>query len=718
MAVGGLATGLTLLAAEPTPDYAAACSNAWLRGVTAKAPATYGANEEIAFTLTLAGVTNEIPSGVWRCKWKRTGDDGVTTEGVVPLEKKTAVCKVPGTAAGPVRLSAEIIDASGRPVLRSHGAQKTPIRFTGGVLAAADRIATHAEPPELAPLVKDLLKRLGRPAFKKVARTPVEAAGFKDLAFYRVELPSPTAHPVRGLLALPKATAEGARFKATLRFSGIGHEAEIPIPKPTELRTGEITFFLAFDPGASGARDAAFCTDLYLQTLLALAYLHALPEWSGHVLRAEGWGMNGVPAVWAAGADVGVTELSIAQLPTDISGPFDPFAVAHRIPPSCRVTVARVPLGDARQPAAAAAFVNALKGDYTVVWNQGAEGWTLPPSYTGRDTRTEHIAPLRYRHLDAEHAKIDPFVMPPIRNPSAEMTDSLVIEVNFDPGRLEGFDAPTIARLVSYARESLAPLVVYGSVPNKKIKDKTWATFCAGLKKASVARLPFPVYQQGGLDLPPPDVLPWFRLVGPDGVLRYEGTDAGALQNAMRALLAKLPPADPVFMYAKPDLLKDLVDPLVKAKTPGSRLYKAVDRELKRVAKTDPARAKEAEHLLIGLEQAVERRLKAMNKLLSQRPGSAVLELEELLAEWPELAGRRDIASLKARMAKNPDFEKLAKLEKELLQLQAWQPEKPMEIKKKDAAVAAFAKKLERFTKSTDATVQGEAALIEADFQR
>ena len=45
----------------------------------------------------------------------------------------------------------------------------------------------------------------------------------------------------------------------------------------------------------------------------------------------------------------------------------------------------------------------------------------------------------------------------------------------------------------------------------------------------------------------------------------------------------------------------------------------------------------------------------------------------------------------------------------------AWNPEKPAEIKKKDKAVEEFRKKVDRFTKSKDPLLQGEAMSILQD---
>lgn len=694
-----------------TNDFAVCCSNAWLKGVTDKCPVGYALNEDIAFSITLEGVTNAIPAGAYRYRWKRTGDDGVTEEGFAPVEKKPFVCTTRSAKPGTVRLSVEMVGKDDKPFLKKNGTATSPLRFVAGAVVAPEQILPHDEPKDFAKGHKDLVKRLGKPAFKKVPRTPAEQAAPQGYAFGRVELPSPTAHPLKGLLVVPPLAAAGTRLPCRLAFAACGYDAEVSPPKPNELRPNEVVFTIAYDPGKPETRDEAFCTALCLEALRALQYLKSLPEWDGKALLTGGWGMDGLLAIWVAASGEGITGLSFGNVPLAGEGLFDPQCLARHIPASCRTTVWQAGIGDPVFPATPlVALWNAMSCERSLVWVQGAEGWSKPKAYKDRDHLWERLTPVRFVRMDAEHAKVEEGLEAPYADVGTAFTDKIVIEVLFDYTK-DSLDFQQLSQLSGYAKEGLAPVEAYLVVPEKKIKDKVWNQFRERLKKGSVS-VPFPVYFNAGIDMPSSDLLPWYHLVGPDGVLRYSGNDFGAMSAAYRGLLAKLPPADPVFAYARPVLFKDLTDKLVKDGLPGGKIHRTLETEMKRAQRKDPARAAEARHLLVGMRQAVDRRLGQISKLYQTRPGLAICDLQDLLAEWPDAAALPKAVGLTRSIGYHPDYEKLAKLERELRRLQAWKPEKPSEVKKREAAVEAFRKKLDRLSKSKDVMSEGEALLM------
>jgi hypothetical protein len=255
---------------------------------------------------------------------------------------------------------------------------------------------------------------------------------------------------------------------------------------------------------------------------------------------------------------------------------------------------------------------------------------------------------------------------------------------------------------------------MYGVIPKKKIRDKAWNKFQEQQVKNGAGSLGFPVYLDAGLDLPEPPELPWFYVVDYLGIVRYSGNDVKRISGFVHRLHAAMPPADPVFAYARPDLLKAEVEKLQKAKLPGPKIYKAIEAK-KKASKPGSPVAEEAEELLIGMRQAVYYRLDKAKAIFISRPGLTHCELQDILKEWPEYEIDGAVKSLVARVNGRKDVDKIAKLERELHKLVAWNPEKPAEIKKKDKAVEEFRKKVDRFTKSKDPLLQGEAMSILQD---
>ena len=702
--------------AAPAPvDFSVACSNAWLKCVTAKDPVA-AVGEDITFSLTLEGVTNDIPAGVYSYKWKRTGDDGVTDEGSAPVTKKAFTYTTKGAKAGSVRFTVDMVGKDGKPFLRTNGKARTPLHFAAGALVAPEQLVAEPEAKESAQYFKDLAKRLGHPNFKKVVRTPVALEGQKVASLFRVDLPSPTEHPLKALLSVPAMALAGTNVPCRVTFSACGYGKDVPLPQAKDVSASDLVVTLGYEPGKAEERNEAFCGELYLEVLRTLEYAKSLPEWNGNTLKTDGSGMSGLLALWAASAGEGVTAAVFSNLPTVGAGHLAPELRARYVPAACKVTIPRAGLGDAAyRPDTIVRIWNSLTCDRTVTWCQGSEGWTVPRAFKGRDLQWEKLSPVRYVRMDAEHARVEAGIAMPFADLDLTLTGSVVMEILFDYSRPVSINMQELARLRTYATTALAPFALYAVVPEKKIKEKQWAQFRDTLKKGGSAGIPFPVYVNAGMDLPAPDILPWFHVVDAEGVLRYSGDDIGAAVIAQRAALKRVPPSDPVFAGARPKLLKATTDRLLKSGLSGSKFYKALEAEMKKLARKDPASAEEAKQLLLGMRQAVDRRLMSATATFKDRPGRALCDLQTLLAEWPEAASMPATVALQKNAARKPEVEKLAKLEKELQHLHAWKPMKPADIRKKDAELAAFRKKLERLSKSQDAVSQGEALLMQAD---
>ncbi len=702
-------------AAKKTPDFAASCGNAWVKAVTKQDPSHVAIGEDVTFSFTLEGVTNAVPKDLLYFQWKRTGDDGVTEEGRAPIvSKKAFAYTTKSEKSGAIRLNVQVVGKDGKPFLRP--GSKAPIRLSAGALVAPEQIEPRTMTSAQERFFKSLTQRLKRVNFKKYPRTPQPCETMPGISFFRIDLPSPTQHPLKGLLAIPKAAMEGTQLPARLRFWAGGYEKEVPLPKPQEVRANEVVFTITYDAGKAEARDEAFCGEIYLEVARALQYVKSLPEWNGKSLVTEGSQMNALLAFWAAATGEGVTSVSCSLLPTGDLGALDPQRLAPRIPSTCRLTIPRAGLGDAgNPPTALVGLWNALSCERTLTWIQGAEGWGTPRNFKGRDTVWEKLTPVRYLRLDEAHAHMGKGTAKPYADMECALTDRVVLEVLFDYTKKTSVGEDLVNAFFG-SQQTFSPLTVYLAVADKKIKDKQWSQFLSDFKKNSTrgGSIPFPLYLDAGMDLPPPDMLPWFHVVDKDGVLRYSGNSLGAAVQVARRSVARMPKRDPLFACAKPVLLKEMVEKLQKGRNPlsGQKLYKAIEAEMKKVQRSKPDLAAEARHLLIGMRQALEERIFTLRMSYSQRPGKTLMEMAELLADWPELASHPSISSMKAKVEKNADLAKLMKMEKELAHFHAWQPEKKAEVRKKEQAIEMFRKKVEKLTKSPAASIQGEAQLI------
>jgi len=706
-------------AAKPEPpDFSVVCSNAWIKCMTDADPTSYALDADMKFSFTLEGVTNAIPKGKYLYSWKRTGDDGVEDSGTSPLSKSPFVYTTKLAQPGFVRVAVEIVTEDGKPFMKTVGKIKSPLAFVAGAGAEPRKLLPPAEPKDFAKRIRDLKRKLPTVQYKKVQRQEVEAAGLNGVKAYQVSIPSSDDRPVSGFLVVPVAD-DGVRFPCRLAPVACSPSATQKPPGPREVRAGEISFFLAFDPGKAGARDAAFCTGMFLRLVRALQYLKSLPEWNGRDLEASGWGMAGMLAIWAAGCDEGVTKVQCSLVPRCETEAFDALAFARLIPPSCMVDIQCAGLANTDPPASYAARLwNALPCEKKLVWVQGRDGAVTARWYRGREVLWEKLCPVGYRNMDAEHClQIRRTPAKPYKDLGVAFRDKVVVEVLFDYGKTMTLADDAITSAKNYADKDLLPLEIYAVIPEKRLKQKQWEKFLDGkLGKGGSGRFNFQIYQDAGMDLPPPASLPWVHLVDTEGVLRYSGPDFDAAARKAKEIFRTIPPADPVFAYAKPDLLKDEIAKIrQKPGLAGQKLHKALEQLMRRCLRSDPARAAEAEHLMIGMQQATERRLCEIGTMFEQRGGKAYNDLRKLVAEWPELESNPQVNRLRTRVAKNPEYEKLAKLEAELDRLNAWHPEKSADVKRKEAAVAALRMKVSKCANSKDSAVQGEALLIQAD---
>lgn len=700
------------------PEFAVVCSNAWVKGVTEKSPVGYKVDEDIKFTVSFLGITNAIPAGKYFYKWKRTGDDGAVEEGLEPLTKAPFSYTTKLAQPGFVRFSAKVVTADGRPFQKKVGKVQRPLFFDGGAGVALDELPARpeAKPRDFDTWLRELHRKVTAVPFKNVVRTPVATPTLKGFQVFAVSVPCLGERPVKGYLIVPEAATKGDKLPCRVLFNGCGLAKEQPLPQKGDASVAYVTLVMAYE-GAKDARAVeGFYPDLCAHLIRAFQYLKTQPEWDGQHLAAYGRGESTLPAILAGACGEGVTQIVCHNVFVPEHEKFDPLFFAHRIPPTCLVDIARVGLGDDQfVPRGAALLWNALAGEKKLKWVQGAQAWSEQRGFKDRDVLWEKLRPVTYRDMTLEHAKPTGKTNIGFADPDLALRDKIVLEVIVDPADLKEVNGPKLAEMKTYADKDKVPFTLYVSIPEKKVKDKVWADFVRIMAGAN-GGLPYPVYLNAGMDLPKPAKLPWYNVVDMEGVLRYSGPNFDQVNVARTVAVRKIPKPDPVFSYAPVKLFKAELGKPSKVKRTGLKLYKYIEGEQRKCVRTNPARAAEAEHLLIGMRQACDQRLKDIVLEWKDRPGRAWIWLNAFLADWPNMVEDARVLKLQGMVKKNPEIEKIAKLEGELIHLRDWKPLKSADIKKRDAAVALFRRKVEKYTKGKSIALQGEAQLIQAEF--
>ena len=704
-------------ATNAPPEFAVVCSNAWVKGFTDKASVGYKAGEDITFTLTFAGVTNAIPAGRYFYKWKRAGDDGQVEEGRDPLTKTPFKHTTRSEKPGFVRFSAEVVTADGKPFKKKSGKTEQRLFFEGGAGVALEEVETRpeAKPRDFDTWVKELRRKVASVPFKKVERTPVAAPDLRGQSVFAVSVPCLGERPVTGYLALPDAAVKGEKLPCRVVFTGCGFAKAQPPPSKWDVNDASVTLVMAYDAAPAAKAAEGYYPDLAAHIVRALQYLKSIPEWNGRDLVAHGSGAASQLAVMAGGLGEGVTKVVCYNVCMPADEKYDPLFFARRIPSACLVDMTRIALGDDKfRPVDAARLWNALACEKKANWIQGAQAWTDQRWFKDRDVLWEKLSPVAYRDMTVERCRPTGSADHAFKDSAMALRDHIVFEALVDPADMRLVNPTEFSRMLTYAERDKLPITFYVRLPEKRVKDKVWADFVKILTGSG--GVSYPVYLDAGMDLPAPEKLPWYRVTDLDGVLRYSGPDFGKAASARVAAVTRVPPADPVFMYAVPKRFKAELEKPAKVKRTGHKLYKYIESEQRKCVRNDPARAAEAEHLLVGMRQACDARLHDITTEARDRPGRAWNQLAEFLADWPDQASDARVAGLQGRVKKNPEIEKIAKLEGELVRLRDWKPLKNAEIKKRDAEVAMFRRKVDKYVKGKDTSLQGEATLILAEF--
>lgn len=440
---------MMLVLAFLLPTFAGPLDRAWLKGVTDRDPLSYRVGDEVSFTVTAEGLEGTVPDGAYFLSWKRTGDDGVVTEGREAFDGKTPfVCRTKIGTPGFVRLEAYVVDKEGNRYRQAYlGDTRTPegqkamnrfekkphfVFFDGGAGAETERLELPPEPADFDAFWKGQFARLDAVPLR-VDRVELENK-YDDYRLFAVRLDSAGLRPVTGYLIEPP-DAGTRKYPAVLQLFGYDRNVSQHNPPPGAYKKDAIVleinaygmnlpafggteadrkalkweiesngFTYAFDPKQNADPETAFFNGMVLRIKRALQYLKTLPEWDGRNLMARGGSQGGLQTVWAAACGEGVTAAeSYVTWCCDIAGNdrrdgwyvkwtealgyYDAVNWAKRIPGNCRVDVVRAGLGDyVCPPMGLAKLWKALTCSKRIMWVQGSQhGYVPPEAYPGRD---------------------------------------------------------------------------------------------------------------------------------------------------------------------------------------------------------------------------------------------------------------------------------------------------------------------------------------------
>ena len=414
--------------------------SAVLHGETDKARAIdYAPGEEMVFTISLQGAKS-VPAGKYFITWERTGDDGKTDGGKVPLSAtEPLVVRTSLDCPGFVRVLAEVVDGCGRPYKKAYsGDTTTPegrramnkfemaggrLFFDGGAGVRVDTLQSVPEPEDFDAFWAKRKDRLAKvPMHAEVKEHESDDPKVRVRSF-TVACAGP--RPVTGTVTVP--TDKSRKYPAQIHFHGYGKSYVQKIPKtgPAECvdmyinahgyeLEREAEYYTEFynsllsngrtfgidSKWQNKSTDTAYFGWMIYRIMRALQYLKTFPEWNGKDLIARGGSMGGLQTMWAAGIDPDVS-VAKPEIPwccdmggrrtlkrnfnewgveeTEAMRYFDPVNFAKRVSPKCRVTIVRAGLGDyCCPPSGVAILYNNLKCAKRINWVQGSTHGYVP----------------------------------------------------------------------------------------------------------------------------------------------------------------------------------------------------------------------------------------------------------------------------------------------------------------------------------------------------
>ena len=403
---------------------------AFLVGRTDRERPFYAPGEKMVFRLELKGA-QDVPAGRYYIGWERSGDDGRTEKGELPLPLAGPwTYETSLDRPGFVRLSAFVRD---RQVKAKDNRFRKPIDdwqgkyvfFDGSAAVEPEKLRGGPEPKDLDAFWAKRRARLDEVPVKAELK-PVPEASNDKVKIYAVSIACAGPRPVTGYLGVPTDASRKhpARVeydpysdrsvqKPPTKWGGdflrlwvnahgyeLGREERYYTEFYDSIRSGGQKY--AFDKAQNGSPSTIYFGWMAYRVMRALDYVKSRPEWDGKKLQVAGMSQGGMQSLWAASLDPQVTDVD-ATVPwgcdwggyekrgrtrggfsyldwTPTLEYFDCVHLARRIPKTCRVVLSRVGLGDyAVPPSGIQAAYNNMTCAKRLVWIQGGVHCWTPP---------------------------------------------------------------------------------------------------------------------------------------------------------------------------------------------------------------------------------------------------------------------------------------------------------------------------------------------------
>jgi hypothetical protein len=200
---------------------------AMINGTTPGGKIFYKPGEEMAFTLKLEGVKEEIPADTYFVDWERRGDDGLTEKGRAPLPfpEEGLVLKTKTDKPGFVCIEANVVTKDGKRVPKNHRWEKR-VFFQGGAGVQPELIPMADEPADYDAFWAACLKELAAVPMD-AQMTPVECPD-KEVRLYAVRIPCAGPWPVTGYLTIPVKASKTNRMPITASYRGASQDEQLP----------------------------------------------------------------------------------------------------------------------------------------------------------------------------------------------------------------------------------------------------------------------------------------------------------------------------------------------------------------------------------------------------------------------------------------------------------------------------------------------------------
>lgn len=381
----------------------------------------YAPGEPMEFTFDFNLNGGAKPSMPYFLDWTRTGDDGKTEKGKLPVEwGKPLTVRTAMDKPGFVRITARLVDNKGGMVSVKRYNRVSGLVFDGG--AGVEIAKIQQATPEPADF--DAFWKKQRELLSAVPLKP-ELTELKSnnpkVKIYAVSVPCAGPRPMTGYLTVP--ADDSKKYPAQASYQGYGfhlprapkngpdnrivlvvnaHGFDLEKPKAYYDQFGQSIRsngkIYAWDPVQNANPETAYFRGMALRVMRSLDFLKSLPQWNGKDLSVEGGSQGGLQTIWAAGLDPAVTRaIPVVPWCCDLNGksikrlggwlpPWTPAlgyfdAVNHGKRIRCFTWINRAGLGDYTcPPSGVASLYNGMKCPKSIVWVQDSTHGYIAPN--------------------------------------------------------------------------------------------------------------------------------------------------------------------------------------------------------------------------------------------------------------------------------------------------------------------------------------------------